>query len=196
MIYFLFSLQLERDAYVQALARFTLLTAASPLTEMKTKNIDTIKTLISVAHTDGNYLGKSWLEVRLCKKNSDADGSYRRNILNMGKRHWYSKTFCIDVQLKPIFVSLYVLVTFVTVYCYLIKCWKFIFIFGEKFLWLDIIMIFWQVSVTYFCPALVLFYIIGLTENEDSFTLKLYIVTSTYFFFIKKDDDVEKKQEY
>lgn len=57
--------QLERDAYVQALARFTLLTAASPITEMKTKNIDTIKTLISVAHTDGNYLGKSWLEVNL-----------------------------------------------------------------------------------------------------------------------------------
>ncbi len=56
-------LQLERDAYVQALARFTLLTATSPITEMKAKNIDTIKTLISVAHTDGNYLGKSWLEV-------------------------------------------------------------------------------------------------------------------------------------
>ncbi len=57
------ALQLERDAYVQALARFTLLTATSPITEMKAKNIDTIKTLISVAHTDGNYLGKSWLEV-------------------------------------------------------------------------------------------------------------------------------------
>lgn len=61
MIFFL--LQLERDAYVQALARFTLLTANSPITEMKAKNIDTIKTLITVAHTDGNYLGKSWLEV-------------------------------------------------------------------------------------------------------------------------------------
>ena len=59
----LFGFQLERDAYVQALARFTLLTATSPITEMKAKNIDTIKTLISVAHTDGNYLGKSWLEV-------------------------------------------------------------------------------------------------------------------------------------
>jgi len=55
--------QLERDAYVQALSRFTLLSATSPITEMKAKNIDTIKTLISVAHTDGNYLGKSWLEV-------------------------------------------------------------------------------------------------------------------------------------
>ncbi|KAL5016750.1 hypothetical protein ScPMuIL_006339 [Solemya velum] len=62
----IFHMELERDAYVQALARFTLLTAASPLTEMKTKNIDTIKTLISVAHTDGNYLSKSWLEILRC----------------------------------------------------------------------------------------------------------------------------------
>jgi brefeldin A-inhibited guanine nucleotide-exchange protein len=49
---------LERDAYVQALARFTLLTANSPITEMKAKNIDTIKTLITVAHTDGKYTHK------------------------------------------------------------------------------------------------------------------------------------------
>ena len=62
---FVLNFQLERDAYVQALSRFTLLTATSPITEMKSKNIDTIKTLISVAHTDGNYLGKSWLEVLL-----------------------------------------------------------------------------------------------------------------------------------
>ena len=55
--------QLERDAYIQALARFTLLTASSGITEMKQKNIDTIKTLITVAHTDGNYLGTSWHEV-------------------------------------------------------------------------------------------------------------------------------------
>lgn len=55
--------QLERDAYVQALARFTLLTASSGIAEMKQKNIDTIKTLITVAHTDGNYLGNSWHEV-------------------------------------------------------------------------------------------------------------------------------------
>ncbi|KAG8002940.1 Brefeldin A-inhibited guanine nucleotide-exchange protein 2 [Nibea albiflora] len=37
----IFSMQLERDAYVQALARFTLLTASSSITEMKQKNIDT-----------------------------------------------------------------------------------------------------------------------------------------------------------
>lgn len=62
----IFHTELERDAYVQALARFTLLTCATPITEMKLKNIDTIKTLISVAHTDGNYLGSSWLEILRC----------------------------------------------------------------------------------------------------------------------------------
>lgn len=61
-----FFLQLERNAYVQALARFTLLTANSPITEMKAKNIDTIKTLITVAHTDGNYLGSSWQDIVKC----------------------------------------------------------------------------------------------------------------------------------
>lgn len=62
----IFHMTLERDAYVQALARFTLLTANSPMTEMKAKNIDTIKTLIMVAHTDGNYLGSSWLDIVKC----------------------------------------------------------------------------------------------------------------------------------
>lgn len=49
---------------MQALSRFTLLTATSGIHEMKAKNIDTIKTLITVAQTDGNYLGHSWHEVR------------------------------------------------------------------------------------------------------------------------------------
>lgn len=62
----IFNMELERDAFVQALSRFTLLTANSQITEMKAKNIDTIKTLIAVAQTDGNYLGKSWLEILKC----------------------------------------------------------------------------------------------------------------------------------
>ncbi|KAE9540029.1 hypothetical protein AGLY_005281 [Aphis glycines] len=62
----IFHMTLERDAYVQALARFTLLTANSPVTEMKAKNIETIKTLITVAYTDGNYLGTSWLDIIKC----------------------------------------------------------------------------------------------------------------------------------
>lgn len=65
----IFQMELERDAFVQALARFTLLAnvatinGQSPLVEMKSKNINTIKTLITVAYTDGNWLGKSWLDV-------------------------------------------------------------------------------------------------------------------------------------
>ena len=59
----IFHTTLERDAYVQALARFTSLTATAPLSEMKAKNVDTIRTLISVAQTDGNYLDHAWLEV-------------------------------------------------------------------------------------------------------------------------------------
>ncbi|XP_063968593.1 brefeldin A-inhibited guanine nucleotide-exchange protein 1-like [Lytechinus pictus] len=62
----IFHMEMERNAYVQALSRFTLLTTNSSIVEMKTKNIETIKTLITVAHTDGNYLGKSWLEMLKC----------------------------------------------------------------------------------------------------------------------------------
>lgn len=62
----IFQMTLESDAFVQALSRFTLLNANCSITEMKTKNIDTIKTLITVAYTDGNYLGKSWLDILRC----------------------------------------------------------------------------------------------------------------------------------
>ena len=48
---------------MQALCQFSLLTANAVITEMKAKNIDTIKTLITVAYTDGNNLGHSWFEV-------------------------------------------------------------------------------------------------------------------------------------
>ena len=57
---------MERNAFLQALARFTLLTYNSNVTEIKSKNIDTIKALISVAYTDGNYLGSSWVDVMKC----------------------------------------------------------------------------------------------------------------------------------
>uniref|UniRef100_A0A663MYU6 ADP ribosylation factor guanine nucleotide exchange factor 2 n=1 Tax=Athene cunicularia TaxID=194338 RepID=A0A663MYU6_ATHCN len=57
---------LDYNTCFSALARFSLLTASSSITEMKQKNIDTIKTLITVAHTDGNYLGNSWHEILKC----------------------------------------------------------------------------------------------------------------------------------
>ena len=62
----IFHLELERDAYIQALARFTLLQTTSPIIEIKPKNIECIKTLIQIAHSDGNYLGMSWHEILKC----------------------------------------------------------------------------------------------------------------------------------
>ncbi len=62
----IFGLSMEREAFIQALARFTLLTDNSNVSEMKSKNLEAIKTLISVANTDGNYLETSWLDVMKC----------------------------------------------------------------------------------------------------------------------------------
>ncbi|MFH4975093.1 hypothetical protein AB6A40_001802 [Gnathostoma spinigerum] len=62
----LFRLATERDAYIQALARFTLLTAKNSLTEMRSKNIDSIKLLMTVGDEDGNRLDESWFEVLKC----------------------------------------------------------------------------------------------------------------------------------
>ena len=59
----LYAVQLERDAFIKTLANFTMLTTSVGLTEMKPKNIETIKSLCAVAYTDGNYLGNSWIEV-------------------------------------------------------------------------------------------------------------------------------------
>ena len=57
------TLQLEKEAFVKALSKFTMLTTSVGLIEMRPKNIDTIKTLIAVAYTDGNYLQDSWQDV-------------------------------------------------------------------------------------------------------------------------------------
>jgi len=78
----IFHLELERDAYMQALARFTLLTASLPITEMKTKNIECIKILITIAHTDGNYLGKSWYEILKCISQLELAQSVGINVIN------------------------------------------------------------------------------------------------------------------
>ena len=43
-----------------------MLTYNSDVSEIKSKNIDTIKSLISVAYTDGNYLEDSWVDIMKC----------------------------------------------------------------------------------------------------------------------------------
>ncbi len=62
----IFGFSLERNAFVQALARFTLLTDNSNVAEIKGKNVNAIKALISVAFSDGNHLETSWLEIMKC----------------------------------------------------------------------------------------------------------------------------------
>lgn len=59
----LFDLELERNAFVTTLAKFTFL---NNFGEMKAKNVEAIKTLLDVAMVDGNYLKGSWREVLTC----------------------------------------------------------------------------------------------------------------------------------
>ncbi|KAF8639703.1 hypothetical protein AX17_000965 [Amanita inopinata Kibby_2008] len=58
-----FELELQRNAFVTTLAKFTFL---NNLGEMKTKNMEAIKTLLDVAVTEGNHLKGSWHEVLTC----------------------------------------------------------------------------------------------------------------------------------
>ncbi|KAL0579530.1 guanine nucleotide exchange protein for ADP-robosylation factor [Marasmius crinis-equi] len=58
-----FDLELERNAFVTTLAKFTFL---NNLGEMKTKNMEAIKALLDVAVTEGNNLKGSWHEVLTC----------------------------------------------------------------------------------------------------------------------------------
>ena len=58
-----FDLELERNAFVTTLAKFTFL---NNLGEMKTKNMEAIKALLDVAVTEGNNLRGSWHEVLTC----------------------------------------------------------------------------------------------------------------------------------
>ena len=58
-----FDLEIERNAFISTLAKFTFL---NNLGEMKTKNMEAIKTLLDVAVTEGNQLKASWLEVLTC----------------------------------------------------------------------------------------------------------------------------------
>ncbi|KAI9317717.1 hypothetical protein BX666DRAFT_1856976 [Dichotomocladium elegans] len=51
---------LQRDAFVTTLTKFTFLTN---LNEMRAKNVEAIRTLLEIAAVDGNYLKGSWKEI-------------------------------------------------------------------------------------------------------------------------------------
>jgi len=59
----LFDLELPRNAFVSALAKFTLL---GNLHEMKSKHFEAVKTLLEIALTEGNQLKSSWKDVLTC----------------------------------------------------------------------------------------------------------------------------------
>ncbi|GAA5840146.1 hypothetical protein JCM9279_002291 [Rhodotorula babjevae] len=59
----LFDLELERNAFVTTLSKFTFL---NNFGEMRPKNVECIKTLLDVAMVDGNYLKGSWRDVVTC----------------------------------------------------------------------------------------------------------------------------------
>lgn len=56
-------MSLARDTFVSSLAKFTFL---GSIKEMKRKNVESIRTLLSVAVIDGEYLGESWGPVLQC----------------------------------------------------------------------------------------------------------------------------------
>ncbi|WFD35198.1 guanine nucleotide exchange protein for ADP-robosylation factor [Malassezia cuniculi] len=83
-----FGLELERNAFVTTLAKFTFL---NNLGEMKSKNVETIKVLLGIAHAEGNYLHGSWREVLTCVSQLErfqliSGGLDERTLPELGRR--------------------------------------------------------------------------------------------------------------
>ncbi|KDP47031.1 hypothetical protein JCGZ_10758 [Jatropha curcas] len=56
-------MQTQRDAFVTSMAKFTHLHNAA---DMKQKNVDAVKAIISIAIEDGNYLQEAWEHILMC----------------------------------------------------------------------------------------------------------------------------------
>lgn len=56
-------MQTQRDAFVTSVAKFTYLHNAA---DMKQKNVDAVKAIITIAIEDGNYLQEAWEHVLTC----------------------------------------------------------------------------------------------------------------------------------
>lgn len=84
----LFDLELERNAFVTTLSKFTFL---NNLGEMKPKNVEAIKALLDVAMIDGNYLKGSWRDVLACVSQLErfqliSQGVDARSVPALGRR--------------------------------------------------------------------------------------------------------------
>lgn len=83
-----FGLELERNAFITTLAKFTFL---NNLGEMKSKNVAAIKVLLELAHTEGNFLQGSWREVLTCVSQLErfqliSGGLDERMLPDLGRR--------------------------------------------------------------------------------------------------------------
>ncbi|XP_028792858.1 brefeldin A-inhibited guanine nucleotide-exchange protein 1 isoform X2 [Neltuma alba] len=56
-------MQTQRDAFVTSVAKFTFLHCAA---DMKQKNVDAVKAIISIAIEDGDYLHEAWEHILTC----------------------------------------------------------------------------------------------------------------------------------
>ncbi|XP_060676149.1 brefeldin A-inhibited guanine nucleotide-exchange protein 1 isoform X2 [Ziziphus jujuba] len=56
-------MQTQRDAFVTSMAKFTYLHCAA---DMKQKNVDAVKAIITIAIEDGNYLEEAWEHILTC----------------------------------------------------------------------------------------------------------------------------------
>ncbi|CAN6685061.1 unnamed protein product [Malus baccata var. baccata] len=59
----LMGMQTQRDAFVTSVAKFTYLHNAA---DMRQKNVDAVKAIISIAIEDGNYLQEEWEHILTC----------------------------------------------------------------------------------------------------------------------------------
>ena len=96
---------LVRDTFVSSLAKFTFL---GSIKEMKRKNVDSTRTLLSVAVLDGEYLGESWLPVLQCmsqlaRLRLSASGLESDDSFLMSDNSKNSSTSKVDVSKHGIF---------------------------------------------------------------------------------------------
>ena len=83
------NMSLARDTFINSLAKFTFL---GSIKEMKPKNIESIRTLLSIAVVDGEYLGEGWgpvlqcisqlARLRMSASGLDADESFLQSASN------------------------------------------------------------------------------------------------------------------
>lgn len=64
-----FGMDMEKDAFVSSLSKFTLLNS---ITDMKKKNIECIRVLLAIAASEGSNLGSQWTWVRLLSPRMDS----------------------------------------------------------------------------------------------------------------------------